>query len=73
MEHTSTDLHSSSYYAALPSSNPMIDRGPSSFLQCLDDEDGLQWIPYSGYIQRQLPLDETYRQEMEMYLLAASE
>jgi hypothetical protein len=71
MEHT--DLHSSSYYEATPSSNPRIDWRPSSFLQCLDDEGDLQWIPYSGYIQRQLELDETYRQEMELHLLAASE
>lgn len=52
---------------------PGIDPRPSSFLQCLDDEDGLQWTAYSGYIQRKQELYESYGQEMEMYLLAASE
>jgi hypothetical protein len=42
-------------------------------LQCLDDEDGLQWIPYSGYIEQQHELDKRFAQEMEMRLTGASE
>ena len=41
-----------SSYPLLPSIDPSFDTRPSSFLECLDSEDGLQWSMYSGYIER---------------------
>jgi hypothetical protein len=42
MQHTAALRPSNSFYAR-------IDPKMSSFLQCIDDEDILQWIPYSEY------------------------
>jgi hypothetical protein len=53
-----------SSYPLLSSIDPSFDPRPSSFLQCLDSEDGLQWMPYSGYIERQHELDESFAEEM---------
>jgi hypothetical protein len=63
---------SHSFYP-ISSLDPRIDPRPSSFWQCLDDEDGLQWIPYPGYVQQQRKSDESFAQEMEICLTGTSE